>query len=52
VETQVFCSVIRDYQPNQSGQLSLNDVMFLAKKYSSPNNPQQLTIGSFVSDFR
>ena len=52
VETQVFCSVIRDYQPNQSGQLSLNDVMFLAKKYASPNNPQLLTIGSFVTDFR
>lgn len=52
VETQVFCSVIRDYQPNQSGQLSLNDVMFLAKKYASSNNPQLLTIGSFVNDFR
>jgi len=26
--------------------------MFLAKKYASPNNPQLLTIGSFVSDFR
>jgi hypothetical protein len=50
--TQVFFSVISDHQANQSGQLNLNDVMFLDKKNTSPNNLQFLSIGSFFSDFR
>jgi hypothetical protein len=35
VEQQVFTSVIRYYQPSQASQLSLNDVMFLARKYTN-----------------
>jgi hypothetical protein len=46
VQVQVFTSVIRDFQPQQSGQVNLNDVMFLARKYTNQST-QLVDINAF-----